>query len=506
AILTDHASYGIRLSPSVPGLRGAIWSTIPNPHPEWEVEFSIRVTGTHVGGGRGMAFWYTKDRNVVGPVLGNHDLWDGLGVLLDSAGTSQQVGRVFGTELGERNGQDEWEYEIHFVNPAIAVVTGLTSPLRSPPPPASTHTAQCPRRSGHPQRWRAVHPLDLALGWCYRDFRYSDNPVRTKITYRNNTIEIWMDPFKGRGEYALCIKRTGIKLPTGYYFGISASSQHPADDHDVHSFETYQLNPPVKNMVRSPNLPNRSFRSHSHPEPNRIELQHPLRPLEQEKIDKGETWKALDEEELKRIDEIRARVEKMQQDKLQNQTDELSDRFLSLGAVVSNQHRMVDALDLLTKQLQALGAPSAQQISEGGVVAAGGIKKDGETSAAGQAAIDELGQKLSRRLDTLSSVLDALKEDVARTNKLHTETLQRMQETLSRIETGMKGMDSRLTAQVSVAQNKISEAARSTTEAAQGTTYKFLIYIFWLLVAQMVLMGGFYMYGKRAEKNEKKFI
>ncbi|RUP29653.1 hypothetical protein BC936DRAFT_138676 [Jimgerdemannia flammicorona] len=324
-------------------------------------------------------------------------------------------------------------------------------------------------------------PLDLALGWCYRDFRYSDNPVRTKITYRNNTIEIWMDPFKGRGEYALCIKRTGIKLPTGYYFGISASSQHPADDHDVHSFETYQLNPPVKNM-------------------------HPLRPLEQEKIDKGETWKALDEEELKRIDEIRARVEKMQQDKLQNQTDELSDRFLSLGAVVSNQHRMVDALDLLTKQLQALGAPSAQQISEGGVVAAGGIKKDGETSAAGQAAIDELGQKLSRRLDTLSSVLDALKEDVARTNKLHTETLQRMQETLSRIETGMKGMDSRLTAQVSVAQNKISEAARSTTEAAQGTTYKFLIYIFWLLVAQMVLMGGFYMYGKRAEKNEKKFI
>ncbi|RUP29655.1 hypothetical protein BC936DRAFT_138676 [Jimgerdemannia flammicorona] len=208
-------------------------------------------------------------------------------------------------------------------------------------------------------------PLDLALGWCYRDFRYSDNPVRTKITYRNNTIEVVAEDL-GLGAWErLGLESVGF-FPRNRLWGViggrayerlrlgwiqhlpgskvahtfmqiiqnqrahifpspqrlahfhsffrrsgwipskgGASSQHPADDHDVHSFETYQLNPPVKNM-------------------------HPLRPLEQEKIDKGETWKALDEEELKRIDEIRARVEKMQQDKLQNQTDELSDRFLSL--------------------------------------------------------------------------------------------------------------------------------------------------------------------------------
>lgn len=75
----------IRLSPSIPNTSGWIWSEIKNPYEEWETEVSFRVTGTHLHGGRGLAFWYTKDREQPGPIFGSTDKWDGLSIWLDSA-------------------------------------------------------------------------------------------------------------------------------------------------------------------------------------------------------------------------------------------------------------------------------------------------------------------------------------------------------------------------------------------------------------------------------------
>lgn len=75
----------IRLSPSVPNTKGFIWSEIPNPYEAWEVEIAFKVTGNNMHGGRGLAFWYTKDREETGPVFGSKDQWDGLSVWLDSA-------------------------------------------------------------------------------------------------------------------------------------------------------------------------------------------------------------------------------------------------------------------------------------------------------------------------------------------------------------------------------------------------------------------------------------
>lgn len=61
-----------------------------------------------------------------------------------------------------------------------------------------------------------------------------------------------------------------IHLPTGYHFGISSStSGSNLDDHDFHSFETYELNPAAKEKV--------------------------LRPFEEEDIGKGKGFK-LDED------------------------------------------------------------------------------------------------------------------------------------------------------------------------------------------------------------------
>lgn len=83
----------IRLSPSIPGARGYIWSEIPNPYDEWEVEVGFRVTGQHLHGGRGLAIWYAKEKSEPGPIFGSKDNWDGLSVWLDSA--NPVVSRIF---------------------------------------------------------------------------------------------------------------------------------------------------------------------------------------------------------------------------------------------------------------------------------------------------------------------------------------------------------------------------------------------------------------------------
>lgn len=69
----------------MPNTKGFIWSEIPNPYEAWEVEVAFKVTGNNMHGGRGLAFWYTKDREETGPVFGAKDQWDGLSVWLDSA-------------------------------------------------------------------------------------------------------------------------------------------------------------------------------------------------------------------------------------------------------------------------------------------------------------------------------------------------------------------------------------------------------------------------------------
>lgn len=81
----------IRLAPSVPGLRGAVWRTTPNGYKDWEVEFSFKAHGQSYLGGKGLAFWYTKERAVEGPIFGNKDQWDGLGVFMDTSDPANQV-------------------------------------------------------------------------------------------------------------------------------------------------------------------------------------------------------------------------------------------------------------------------------------------------------------------------------------------------------------------------------------------------------------------------------
>ncbi|RKP24729.1 legume-like lectin, partial [Syncephalis pseudoplumigaleata] len=184
----------IRLSPSLHGMKGAIWAKEPNQHEEWIVEFSVNVFGRHLHGGDGLAFWYAKDRGQLGPVYGSKDSWEGLMVALDTYDKRDARANTF--VLGMLN-HNNFEYA------------------------------------------KAEHPMSHILSGCFREYRNLKEPLNVRVMYANETVTVSVDNINSGENYQPCFEAEHVKLPTGYYFGVSAASSHDeADDHDILSFDT----------------------------------------------------------------------------------------------------------------------------------------------------------------------------------------------------------------------------------------------------------------------------
>ncbi|KAH8550988.1 legume-like lectin family-domain-containing protein [Umbelopsis sp. PMI_123] len=281
----------IRLAPSVPGAKGQIWSTIPNPYPEWEVNLQLRISGQHVGGGRGMAFWYAAQPHQDGPIYGSKDKWVGLGVWFDS-----------------HNPKTKSPMTMALVN------------------------------DGTKEFATRLDPTKHMLGSCFHNYRNTNEPLYVKITYKEKTLSVMMDRENRGASYHHCLRKQNVDLPTGYFFGLSAASQHPADDHDVISLETWQLNPPPKRS-------------------------HPNRPMEEEKVKKGQKFEGLDEIQRQKIEEISQKVNVLRELAGEKEPTDLA--MISMAAVLDQQHRLVEELKMVQLQLQALGAPTVDDITGG---------------------------------------------------------------------------------------------------------------------------------------------
>ena len=109
----------------------------------------------------------------------------------------------------------------------------------------------------------------MNIGSCFRDYRNTPAPVFVKIKYANDELSVDMDLRQGGQSYTNCFVAKGLDLPTGYRFGLTAaSSKRGPDDHDILTFETYELDP--------------------------VKQEHKLRPHEQEDIDQGHAFKMND--------------------------------------------------------------------------------------------------------------------------------------------------------------------------------------------------------------------
>ena len=197
----------VRLVPSMDYQLGSIWSETQNPHKEWMVEMSFIISGIHHLGGDGFVFWYSNDQTKPGMVsdfYGRHSQFQGVAIVFDTA-----------------------DSKTNRINPFIYAIENDG------------------RKSL--QDYQNYMSSSVHRGACHFDYRNSMKPVWAKIIYSNNELSLDMDIRQGGTAYTNCFKFP-IQLPVGYHFSLSATTSKDGgrDDHDILSFETYELNPIAK--------------------------------------------------------------------------------------------------------------------------------------------------------------------------------------------------------------------------------------------------------------------
>ncbi|XP_051053523.1 protein ERGIC-53-like isoform X1 [Phodopus roborovskii] len=198
----------VRLAPSMKNQSGAVWSKISVSFPAWEVEMQMRVTGLGYQGALGMAMWYIQDRGQISSVPERLVSWDGIKIFFDSSINDVQN------------------------SPAIRVLA------------SDGHGLQEQYGDG------AVHEL----GSCHRDFRNWPHPLRVRITYWRQRLQVSLSGgLTPNDPEEVCVNVEPLLLAPGGFFGVSAATSTLADDHDVLSFLTFSLREP------GPEVPPQTF-------------------------------------------------------------------------------------------------------------------------------------------------------------------------------------------------------------------------------------------------------
>ncbi|XP_032885891.1 vesicular integral-membrane protein VIP36 [Amblyraja radiata] len=189
----------VRLTPDDRSKSGSIWNRVPCHLMDWElhVQFKVHGAGKKNLHGDGLAVWYTKDRLNHGTVFGNKDLFHGLGLFIDTYPNDESADRVF---------------------PYISAMVNNGS-----------------LKYDHGKDGRASE-----LSGCPAELRNVDHDTYLAIRYSRGRLTVMID-VEDKNEWKECIDVSGVRLPTGYFFGASAATGDLSDNHDVISMKLYQL-------------------------------------------------------------------------------------------------------------------------------------------------------------------------------------------------------------------------------------------------------------------------
>ncbi|KAI5694119.1 hypothetical protein M8J75_010880 [Diaphorina citri] len=197
----------VRLTADLQSRYGAIWNTVPVYMNNWEVQITLKIHGKGKElFGDGMAFWYVRDRMEGGPVFGNKDFFSGLGVIIDT----------YSNHNGEHNHN----------HPYLSAMVNNGS-LHYDHDMDGTHTQ---------------------LAGCECKLRNLNHDTHIAIRYEDENLTVSTD-FENKAAWKECFKVSGVKLPTGYYFGVSAATGDLSDNHDVLGIRTYELEFPGEKRV-----------------------------------------------------------------------------------------------------------------------------------------------------------------------------------------------------------------------------------------------------------------
>ncbi|XP_072342085.1 VIP36-like protein isoform X2 [Scyliorhinus torazame] len=197
---TMVTSHFIRLTPDLQSKQGAIWNRVACLMQDWEVQvhFKVHGQGKKNLNGDGFAIWYTKNRMQAGTVFGSIDPFSGLGIFVDTyPNEEKQQERIF---------------------PYISAMVNNGSL-------SYDHS-----RDGRP----------TAIGGCTALVRNLDHDTFVVTRYLKRRLTVMIN-IEGKNEWKDCIDLPGVRLPLGYYFGVSSATGDLTDNHDIVSVKVYQL-------------------------------------------------------------------------------------------------------------------------------------------------------------------------------------------------------------------------------------------------------------------------
>eukprot|EP01113_Clastostelium_recurvatum_P008722 TRINITY_DN1413_c1_g2_i2.p1 TRINITY_DN1413_c1_g2~~TRINITY_DN1413_c1_g2_i2.p1 ORF type:complete len:609 (+),score=218.58 TRINITY_DN1413_c1_g2_i2:77-1903(+) len=187
----------IRPTPAIKSRSGAVWNTAPVTAKNWEAVIEFRIGGGGKLGADGLALWYVEEPKTEGPVFGSKDMWRGLAILFDTFDNDQLKD-----------------------NPQITAIVN----------------------DGQRHFQSAEDGKNLQFGGCHSQFRNPYRNTKARIKYNNGLLEVAVDT-TASGRYDQCVPPTAIYVPPGYYFGMSSATGALMDNHDVYSFEFFNLDP-----------------------------------------------------------------------------------------------------------------------------------------------------------------------------------------------------------------------------------------------------------------------
>ncbi|KAJ2719593.1 hypothetical protein GGI07_005120 [Coemansia sp. Benny D115] len=202
----------IRLTADQPSRMGYLWSTSALPDEYWKVDFEFRIGGK--GGylyGDGLGFFVTKERATPGPVFGNRDYFNGLGVFFDTY----------------PNGRHDF---------TVPFVMGMLGDGKTP--------------------YDGAHDGDAnRLGMCEAYFRNLKQNSKASITYLKGefvNVQLQLQP---QDKWINCFTITNVTLPAGSYLGFTALTGDISDNHDIISVKAETLRPEALKNYHMPFLP-----------------------------------------------------------------------------------------------------------------------------------------------------------------------------------------------------------------------------------------------------------
>ncbi|KAG8221260.1 legume-like lectin family-domain-containing protein, partial [Butyriboletus roseoflavus] len=186
----------IRLTRAVPSQMGWLWSRLPLSSSNFviEIEFKISGASSHLYGD-GMAIWLTAERAQPGPVFGNKDKFEGLGLFIDTYANSRHA---FG----------------------FPRITGMLGDGK---------TAYDHENDGDAN----------SIGSCSAMVRRTNVITKLRITYVKDSYLDVKAHYRAWDNWSDCFHVDGISLPASPFLGVSALTGQVFDAHDVISITTH---------------------------------------------------------------------------------------------------------------------------------------------------------------------------------------------------------------------------------------------------------------------------